>query len=97
MAEQPFLSKRQKGIVKGYYANRETALTQRLAELVSDIALAAGDEKKLVRLWSGAAEILAASTFDPARGERIVQSRDLETLAKVAPTIRAREKPRTER
>ena len=97
MAEQPFLSKRQKGIVKGYYANRETALTQRLAELVSDIALAAGDEKRLAKLWGGAAEMLAASTFDPARAERIVRSRDLETLAKVAPTIKAKEKPRAER
>ena len=88
MAEQPFLSRRQRGIVNTYYANADTALSQRATELVSDLALAAGDEGKVSRLWVQASEILARSSVDGARCKRIVESRDLEALARLAPTLK---------
>ena len=92
MAEQPFLSKRQRSIVKGYYANADAGLSQRLTELISDLALAE-TPKKADGLWAKAGEILAKSTVDPARARRIVEARDLEALARLAPTVKAAQKP----
>ena len=42
----------QKKIINRYYEHRETISAHKLAELVSEIALAAGDAKKLDRLWT---------------------------------------------
>ena len=97
MPEQPFLSRRQRGIVNTYYANADTAVSQKLAEAVSDIALAAGDEKKLAKLWGAVEQSLAGSTADPAKAAKIVQTRDLEALARLAPTLKAAPKARPAR
>lgn len=97
MAEQPFLSKRQRGIVNTYYANADAAASQRLSELVSDLYLAIGDEKKSAKLWATAADLLAKSSAEAAKARRIVEARDLESLARLAPTLKAADKPRPAR
>jgi hypothetical protein len=99
MAEQPFLSKRQRGIVNTYYANADGAVSQKVAEAVSDIALAAGDEKKVAKLWTSVEQVLAGSSADPARAAKIIQTRDLEALARLAPSLKAapRSRPQADR
>lgn len=97
MAQQPHLSKRQRSIVKGYYANMEAAIAQRITEAVSDLYLAIGDEPRTARLWNAVEQSLAKSDADPAKARRIVQQRDLESLARLAPTLRAAPKQAPER
>lgn len=95
MPEQPFLSKRQRGIINTYYANADAGISQRLTELVSDLYLA--EPVKAGKLWATAAELLAKSSADPARASKIVQARDLEALARIAPTLSAVAKPKPPR
>lgn len=97
MAEQPFLSKRQRGIVSTYYANADTGLSQRLSELVSDLYLAIGEDAKSNKLWKTVAELLGKSSADPAKVRKLLDTRDLEALARLAPTIKAAEKPRPQK
>ncbi len=93
MAEQPFLSKRQRGIVNTYYANADAGLSQRLSELVSDLYMALGDETKAGKLWKTAGDLLGKSSADPGKVRKVVETRDLEALARMAPTLKAAEKP----
>lgn len=94
MAQQPFLSKRQRGIINTYYANVDAGLSQRLTELVSDLYLAIGDEAKSGKLWKTAGELLGKSSADPAKVRKILDLRDVEALARLAPSIKAAEKPK---
>lgn len=84
MAKRPDLSGTQKKIVDRYYQNRETIGANRLGELVSELYLAIGDEKKSARLWKQAATALKNTGAQPATVERLVAARDLDALARLA-------------
>ena len=74
----------QRKVIQNYYRNRDDIETQRLLELVTEIALAT-TEKKRARLWERAAEILERTPdLEPADAARIVEKRDVEALARVA-------------
>lgn len=84
MAKRPDLSGTQKKIVDRYYQNRETIGANRLGELVSDLYLAIGDEKKSARLWKQAATALKNVGVSSGEIERIVHEQDLSALARCA-------------
>lgn len=75
-------SNHQRKIINRYYEHQDTIITHRLGEIVSEMALAAGDEKKLARLWKRADQALAKSGLGAGEAARIVETRDVEALAK---------------
>jgi hypothetical protein len=83
MGKGEHLTRHQQGIVKRYYQNRDTISAQKLAEIVSDLALCA-DQKKAERLWKSAETALANTGADPARTARVLRERSVEGLASLA-------------
>mgnify|MGYP006430646243 CR=1 FL=1 len=81
MAHGREYSARQRKIIDRYYDNLDTIVATRLAEIVSDMALAAGDDKKLESLWTRAEKALRKTDIKPTRYEPVLQSRDPEALA----------------
>lgn len=77
-------SNHQRKIINRYYEHQDSIITHRLGEIVSEIALAEGDEKKLARLWKRAQQALARSGLSAGEAARIVEKRDVERLAKAA-------------
>jgi hypothetical protein len=75
-------SNHQRKIINRYYEHQDTIITHRLGEIVSEMALAMGDEKKLARLWKRADQALAKSGLSASEAARIVEKRDVEGLAK---------------
>lgn len=73
----------QRKIIDRYYQQSDTILAQRLGELVTDIALAAGDQKKLDRLWKRAEQALAKTNLKPADTAKVLEPRDTEALARL--------------
>lgn len=86
MAKGQYLSNYQQGIVKRYYDHIDAATSQKLAELVSEIYLAA-DEKAAARMWKSAATALAKTPADPAKVARIIAARDVKQLAEVVAAL----------
>lgn len=78
------LSGQQKKIVDRYYQNRETIGANRLGELMSELYLAAGDDKKSARLWKQATAAMKNAGVAPVEIERVVGKQDLESLARHA-------------
>ena len=77
-------SRHQQSLIRNFYKNRDAIETQRLQEIVTEIYLA-GKGRKADRLWTRAADILQrAPDADAAEIARLVEGRDLETLAKIA-------------
>lgn len=83
MAKGQHLTRHQQGIVRRYYDNRDTLMAQKLGEIVSDLFLAAGDEKKSAKLWDRARQALANTEAGDAKTLRIIESRDLQALARL--------------
>lgn len=81
MAKRPELSNHQKKIVNRYYEHRDTISATKLSELVSELYLCVGDEKKSARLWKQAATALKNLGVKEPEAERIVATRDLKALA----------------
>ena len=77
-------SRTQRKIIDRYYQNEDTIVATRLAEIVSDMALAAGDEKKLERLWKRAEQALARTKLNPAEIRTVLARRDVEGLGRLA-------------
>lgn len=77
-------SRTQRKIIDRYYQNEDTIVATRLAEIVSDMALAGGDEKKLGRLWKRAEQALARTTLNPAEVRTVLGRRDIEGLGRLA-------------
>ncbi len=79
-------SSHQRKIINRYYDNIDTIIITRLGEISTDMILAAGDQKKLDRLWKRAEQALAkvkgTDGQPPADIEKLLQSRDIEDLAK---------------
>lgn len=74
----------QRKIIGRYYDNEDTIVATRLAEIVSDIALAAGEPKKLDRLWTRAEQALARTKLNPAMVRKVLADRDIEGLGRLA-------------
>ncbi|MCL4220271.1 MAG: hypothetical protein KJZ65_02760 [Phycisphaerales bacterium] len=81
MAKRPDLTNQQKKIVSRYYEHRDTISATKLSELVGELYLCAGDEKKSARLWKQAATALKNLGVKETEADRIVTTRDLKALA----------------
>lgn len=80
----------QKKIINRYYEHAETISAHKLGELVSEIALAAGDAKKLDKLWGRAALAVGKLEKIPAaRREKVIETRDVAGLAKIVAEMSA--------
>lgn len=77
-------SRNQRKIIDRYYQNEDTIVGTRLAEIVSDMALAGGDEKKLDRLWKRAEQALARTKLNEAEVRTVLAKRDMVGLGKLA-------------
>lgn len=75
-----YLSPHQRSIVNRYYANADARITQKLAEVVSDLAVET-DAKKLGLLWQSAHTQLKSTPADQMKVGRLVAQRDLKGLA----------------
>jgi hypothetical protein len=74
----------QRKIIGRYYDNEDTIVATRLAEIVSDIAMAQGEEKKLDRLWKRAEQAIARTKLNPAEVRTVLAKRDVEGLGRLA-------------
>jgi hypothetical protein len=74
-------SRHQRGVIRRYYDNRQSIALQKLGELVSELYLAQGQEKKLDRLWSRVATHLANLKAPPKLSEHLLARRDPALLA----------------
>lgn len=87
MATGREFSSSQRKIINRYYDNIDNIVITRLGEITTDMVLAAGDSKKLDRLWKRAEQALAkVKTSDGEKDpmiEKILSSRDLESLGKL--------------
>ena len=81
MAQGREYSANQRKLIDRYYANLDTIVATRLGDIVTDMALAGGDQKKLDKLWDRAAKALAKSQIEPARYESVLESREPTKLA----------------
>lgn len=84
-------SSHQRKIINRYYDQIDSIIITRLGEITTDMVLAAGDPKKLDRLWKRASQALAKvkaedGTPDPAIA-RILESRDPEALGRFVTKI----------
>ena len=77
-------SRNQRKIIDRYYQNEDTIVATRLAEIVSDMALADGDQKKLDRLWKRAEQALARSKLNQAEIRTVLEKRDIVGLGRLA-------------
>jgi hypothetical protein len=77
-------SRNQRKIIDRYYQNEDTIVATRLAEIVSDMALADGDAKKLDRLWKRAEQALARTKLNAAEVRTVLERRDMIGLGKLA-------------
>lgn len=73
----------QRKVINRYYDNQDTILATRLGEIVTDIALAQDDQKKLDRLWKRAEQALSKTNLKPESWKKIVQNRDPKQLAQL--------------
>lgn len=74
----------QRKIIGRYYDNEDTIVATRLAEIVSDIAMAQGEAKKLDRLWKRAEQAIARTKLNPAEVRTVLAKRDVEGLGRLA-------------
>ena len=81
MAKGQHLSGHQQKIVKNYYQNLDTAMLQKLGEIVSDLYLSADEPGKVARLWQSANKALQNLKAEPGRVSSIVARRNVEELA----------------
>jgi len=77
-------SRNQRKIIDRYYQNEDSIVATRLAEIVSDMALADGDAKKLDRLWKRAEQALARTKLNAAEVRTVLERRDMVGLGKLA-------------
>jgi hypothetical protein len=77
-------SRNQRKIIDRYYQNEDSIVATRLAEIVSDMALADGDAKKIDRLWKRAEQALARTKLNAAEVRTVLERRDMVGLGKLA-------------
>lgn len=76
-------SPHQQRIIRNYYRNLDQIRAQRLQEIVGEIWLATNDKKR-ERLWARVAELLTEGDAAPAEVRHILETRDVEALARLA-------------
>lgn len=85
MAKRPDLTSHQRGIVKRYYAHKDTIMAGKLGEMVSELFLleagGEGGSKKAQAMWKRVETALKQTDAPAARVDRVVGSRDLRQLA----------------
>lgn len=81
MAKGQHLSAYQQGIVRRYYQHLDTLTLGKLAELVSDLAVAAPGGKEAAKLWKRAREALEKAGVEAGKVEAIVGRADVKALA----------------
>jgi len=77
-------SKTQRKIIDRYYQHEDTIVAQRLGEIVSELFLAVGADKKTDQLWARAEKALARSGLNKAKIDKVLRERDLEGLGRLA-------------
>lgn len=77
-------SRTQRKIIDRYYQHEDTIVATRLAEIVSDMALAEGDQRKLDRLWKRAEQALKRSKLNQAEIRTVLEKRDMVGLGRLA-------------
>ncbi|MEZ6165050.1 MAG: hypothetical protein R3B67_11510 [Phycisphaerales bacterium] len=80
----------QRKIINRYYDNIDTIVVTRLGEIVTDMALAVGDEKKLARLWKKAEQALERGKVESAEFAGVVERQDVEALARLVTRVSKR-------
>lgn len=88
MAKGQNLSRYQQGIVRRHYEHIETTTLQTLSELVSDLFLE-NSPNKLDQLWKRVEKAMAKSEADKGAVRRTLESRDVESLAKIVNELAA--------
>lgn len=83
MAKGQDLSRYQRGIVRRYYDNLDTIAANKLGELVGELYLALGDEKKSAKLWKSAEAALAKVATADKGVRAVLDKRDVEGLARL--------------
>ena len=78
----PDYTPHQRRIIRDYYDNRSDLMLQKLAELVSELAVEE-DEKTRRRLWTRAEKALRNLKVPSARIAKILESQDANLLAEV--------------
>jgi len=74
-------SNHQRKIINRYYEHLDTISLGKLGELVSELYLAAGDEKKSAALWKRAEKALAKVEAGDARVRKVLTEKDVKGLA----------------
>tara|TARA_E500000318_G_scaffold8683_1_gene7935 strand:- start:54462 stop:54734 length:273 start_codon:yes stop_codon:yes gene_type:complete len=80
----------QRKVINRYYDNLDTIVVTRLGEIVTDMALAGGDEKKLARLWKRAEQALERVKGESNEVSQIIDQRDVEALARFVTKVSKR-------
>ncbi len=81
MAQEREYTRYQLDVIRRYYENLDTITRTRLAELVSDAYLAEG--KQADRVWRNIERLLRRIQVPEITVQHLVQSRDVEALAKL--------------
>lgn len=74
------LSRHQQKIVGRYYDHKDTIMTTKLAEIVTDLYLCE-TEKKAALLWSRADKALRQTPASPTEIDRVLSAKSIEGLA----------------
>ena len=80
MAKGQQYSAYQRGVIRRYYEHKETLMTQKLGELVSELYLCAS-EKKADSLWIRVEKAMTGAGVDEKLVRFVVTKRDVEWLA----------------
>jgi len=89
MAKRPDLSANQQKIVGRYYANKDSIVETRLAEVVSELYIATAEDKQaaLKRLWNSARAALKQKGVADPQIDRIIEQQDIKALAALAGNV----------
>jgi hypothetical protein len=88
MAKRPDLTSRQRKIVDRYYQHLDTITITKLQELVSELYLA--EPAAAARLWKRAETALAKSAAGDAEVRRVLETRDVQALARLVQDLSRR-------
>jgi len=86
VADRDF-SRFQKKVIQRYYDNRPALDEQRLAELATELYLAA--DKKKTKLWESAKELMERLGTPPSRVEHVLKTADPAQVAEVVKDIQS--------
>jgi len=92
MAGKFYLTPYQQGIVKRFFAHRDSVLATRLSEAVSELFVCESDTKR-EKLWKSALDTMARAGVDAADIAQLQESRDLKVLAGVVSELQSKPKP----